>query len=265
MERASSTVTSKPKILPVVLLSSIPLKLFGSGKEKRYGKVNIRLNRTQPYEADNQRSLSERTSCSNCNKQTNNQSSSISSTIQAVSSMIQSPMLILPIVSAATTKSAISQAKIHSNVYCNHQHQQQQQLHQPVYFAAKKVDELNIGGNNGTVCRVREISCSFKHTNYNFFFLLATHHGTASSCHWCVLSLPRSSSIFHVMSFSVAIYIYKAKRAFFWEETREIIIAPRKLRLSSIVPALMLLVQCEGRSEKKIVWGLNLCCFMKIA
>lgn len=214
MERASSTVTSKPKILPVVLLSSIPLKLFGSGKEKRYGKVNIRLNRTQPYEADNQRSLSERTSCSNCNKQTNNQSSSISSTIQAVSSMIQSPMLILPIVSAATTKSAISQAKIHSNVYCNHQHQQQQQLHQPVYFAAKKVDELNIGGNNGTVCRVREISCSFKHTNYNFFFL-ATHHGTASSCHWCVLSLPRSSSIFHVMSFSVAIYIYKAKRAFF--------------------------------------------------
>lgn len=169
MERASSTVTSKPKILPVVLLSSIPLKLFSSGKEKRYGKLNIRLNRTQPYEADNQRSLSERTSCSNCNKQTNNQSSSISSTIQAVSSMIQSPMLILPIVSAATTKSAISQAKIHSNVYCNHQHQQQQQLHQPVYFAAKKVDELNIGGNNGTVCRVREISCSFKHTNYNFF------------------------------------------------------------------------------------------------
>lgn len=255
MERASSTVTSKPKILPVVLLSSIPLKLFSSGKEKRYGKVNIRLNRTQPYEADNQRSLSERTSCSNCNKQTNNQSSSISSTIQAVSSMIQSPMLILPIVSAATTKSAISQAKIHSNVYCNHQHQQQQQLHQPVYFAAKKVDELNIGGNNGTVCRVREISCSFKHTNYNFFFLLATHHGTASSCHWCVLSLPRSSSIFHVMSFSVAIYIYKAKRAFFWEETREIIIAPRKLRLSSIVPALMLLVQCEGRSEKKLYEG----------
>lgn len=178
MEKASSTVISKPNILPVVLVSSIPLKFLSSGKEKSHGKVNIRLNRTQPYVADNQRSSSERTPCS-CNKQTNNQS--ISSTIQAVSSMIQSPMLILPIVSAATTKSASSQAKILSNVYCNHQ----QQLHQPVYFAAKKVDELN-GGGNGTVCRVREISCSFKHTNYNFF-LLATHHGTASSCHWCVL------------------------------------------------------------------------------
>lgn len=179
MERASSTVISKPnqKILPVVLLSSIPLKLLSSGKEKRHGKVNIRLNRTQPYD-DNQRSLSERTSCSNCNKQTNNQSSSISSTIQqAVSSMIQSPMLILPIVSAATTKSGISQAKIHSNVYCNHQ----QQLHQPVYFAAKKADELNI-------CRVREISCSFKHTNYNFF---------SSSCYtpWHCFILPLVCSV----------------------------------------------------------------------
>lgn len=171
MERASSAVISKPKILPVVLLSSIPLRLVnGGGKEER--KINIRQNRTQPYENDNHRSLSERgTACSNCNKQTSNQSSS-SKGSETLAGMFQSPMFILPIVS---TKSAISQAKIHSNVYGS-------QHHQPVFYSAKKADE----SSNGSSCRVREISCSFKHTNYNF----STAAGVRS------LSLPRSSSIF---------------------------------------------------------------------
>lgn len=153
MDRASSAVNSKPKILPVVLLSSIPLRLVsggGGGKEER--KTNTRQqNRTQPYTAienDNQRSLSERsTSCSNCNKQTGNQSSSRGS--GTLADMFQSPMLILPIVS---TKSAIS--KFHSSVYGS-----QQQHHQPVYYAAKKADEANGGSSS---CRVREISCSFR-------------------------------------------------------------------------------------------------------
>lgn len=151
MERASSAaVISKPKILPVVLLSSIPLRLVsggGGGKEER--KTNTRQNRTQPYptfENDNQRSLSGRsTSCSNCNKQANNQFSSSSKGSEALAGMIQSPMFILPIVSAKATK-------IHSNVYGNQQHH-----HQPVYYAAKKADEAN-----GSSCRVREISCSLR-------------------------------------------------------------------------------------------------------
>lgn len=178
MEKASSAVISKPKILPVVLLSSIPLRLVKGGREER--KINLRQNRTQPYTNDNQRSLSERsTACSNCNKQTNNQSSSKGS--ETLAGMIQSPMLILPIVSS----------KIHSNVYGN-----QQQHHQPVYYTAKKaVDESNSGS-----CRVREISCSFfvlKYTNYNFFILFC--------CLVCALSLFLVlHPIFHVMSFCVA-------------------------------------------------------------
>lgn len=190
MERASSAAISKPKFLPVVLLSTIPLKLLRAGSsssgncgiEERNGKVNTRHNRKRPYErdeADNERSLSiERTSCSNCNKQTNNQSSVVSSTSSggggdcrkkqaAISSMIQSPMLILPIVTSATNKSSTQ-----VNVFCSQQQQKQQQLHHPaVYFAAKKAaDESNgcNGGNATSLCGVREISCSFKHTNYNF-------------------------------------------------------------------------------------------------
>lgn len=142
MERASSAVISKPKILPVVLLSSIPLRLVsggGGGREER--KINLRQ-RTQPYTNDNQRSLSERsTACSNCNKQTSNQSKDS----ETLAGMIQSPMLILPIVSSKSTK-------LHSTLYGN-----QQQHHQPVYYAAKKADE-----SNGGSCRVREISCSFR-------------------------------------------------------------------------------------------------------
>lgn len=139
MEKASSAVISKPKILPVVLLSSIPLRLVKGGREK----INLRQNRTQPYTNDNQRSLSERsTACSNCNKQTNNQSSS-SKGSETLAGMIQSPMLILPIVSS----------KIHSNFYGN-----QQQHHQPVYYTAKKAADESNGGS----CRVREISCSFR-------------------------------------------------------------------------------------------------------
>jgi hypothetical protein len=145
MERASTAVISKPKILPVVLLSSIPLRLVSGGGGREERKINLRQNRTQPYTSDNQRSLSERsTACSNCNKQTNNQSSS-SKGSETLAGMIQSPMFILPIVSSKSTK-------IHSNVYGN-----QQQHHQPVYYAAKKADE-----SNGGSCRVREISCSFR-------------------------------------------------------------------------------------------------------
>lgn len=214
---SSSAVISKPKILPVVLLSSIPLKLL---KNERIGKVNIRQNhRTQPYSTDNQRSLNERTSCSNCNKQTNNQSSStsiadenrgtsLSSSIQTVSSMIQSPMLILPIVTATTSnKSASSQAKIRSNVYCNHQ---QQLLHQqPVFFASstaaiakKKANESNgcYNSSSNVLCRVREIPCSFKYTNYNFFssssslFLLLY----SLICHYTLWCLHRVISSFFI-------------------------------------------------------------------
>jgi hypothetical protein len=187
MERASSAAISKPKIVPVVLFSTIPLKLLSADSskiEERNGKVNTRHNRKRPYEhdeADNECSLSnERTSCSNCNKQTNNQSSFVSSTSggggdsgkkkeakTAISSMIQSPMLILPIVTSAPNKST------QVNVFCSQQQQQQkqQQLHHPVvYFAAKKaVDESNgCNGGSNALCGVREISCSFQHTNYNF-------------------------------------------------------------------------------------------------
>ena len=122
---AISTTSSSPKskILPVVLLSAFPLNLW-NGKEK----VNIKK-RTQPYE---------RTSCTNCNKQTSNQQptnigttnsvpssttkteTSFSSAIK-VSSMFQSPMFILPIL---PTKTAAVQAKSLPNIY-NNQHQQQ--------------------------------------------------------------------------------------------------------------------------------------------
>lgn len=163
MERASSAVNLKPKILPIVLLSSIPIRLVNGAGGKEERKKNIRQNRTQPYTTivnDNQRSLSERnTSCSNCNKQTNNQSSS-SKGSNTLAGMLQSPMLILPILS---TKSAISQAKIHSNVYCN-----QQQHHKTVYYSAAKKEEESNGGS----CRVREISCSFWAHKLYFFSLL---------------------------------------------------------------------------------------------
>lgn len=127
-----STTSSSPKskILPVVLLSAFPLNLW-NGKEK----VNIKK-RTQPYE---------RTSCTNCNKQTSNQQpmntettlpssttkaeTSFSSAIK-VSSMFQSPMLILPIL---PTKTAAVQAKSLPNIYNN----QQQQPFSTIYHAKK--------------------------------------------------------------------------------------------------------------------------------
>lgn len=128
----STTSSAKSKILPVVLLSAIPLNLW-NGKEK----VNIKK-RTQPYE---------RTSCTNCNKQTGNQqstntivasseqTSNYSSAIK-VSNMFQSPMFILPILS---TKSAAMQAKSLPNIFNN----QQQQL-STIYHAKKMVaDESN--------------------------------------------------------------------------------------------------------------------------
>jgi hypothetical protein len=132
---AISTTSSSPKskILPVVLLSAFPLNLW-NGKEK----VNIKK-RTQPYE---------RTSCTNCNKQTSNQQptntgttrvpsstteTSFSSAIK-VSSMFQSPMLILPIL---PTKTAAVQAKSLPNIYNNQQ--QQQQPFSTIYHAKKVV------------------------------------------------------------------------------------------------------------------------------
>lgn len=138
---AISTTSSSPKskILPVVLLSAFPLNLW-NGKEK----VNIKK-RTQPYE---------RTSCTNCNKQTSNQQpmntgtnivpssttkteTSFSSAIK-VSSMFQSPMLILPIL---PTKTAAVQAKSLPNIYNN----QQQQPFSTIYHAKKVLaDETSL-------------------------------------------------------------------------------------------------------------------------
>lgn len=126
---AISTTSSSPKskILPVVFLSAFPLNLWDA-KEK----VN-KKKRTQPYK---------RTSCTNCNKHTSNQQptnivpslttkaeTSFSSTIK-VSSMFQSPMLILPIL---PTKTAAVQDKSLPNV-CNNQ---QQQPFSTIYHANK--------------------------------------------------------------------------------------------------------------------------------
>lgn len=123
---STTTSSTKSKILPVVLLSAIPLNLW-NGKEK----VNIK-NRTQPYE---------RTSCTNCNRQTSNQQSTSTRTTQAstetsyssaikVSSMFQSPMLILPIL--PTTNAAV-QAKSLPNIFSN------QQPFSTIYHAKKMV------------------------------------------------------------------------------------------------------------------------------
>lgn len=123
----TSSSSSKSKILPVVLLSAIPLNLW-NGKEK----VNIKK-RTQPYE---------RTSCTNCNKQTSNQQSlsaekavastttdTILSSAIKVSSMFQSPMFVLPIL---PTKTAV-QTKSLPNISNN----QQQQLFSTIYHVKK--------------------------------------------------------------------------------------------------------------------------------
>jgi hypothetical protein len=153
MESTLATATSsssKSKILPVVLLSTIPLNLW-NGKDG--SKVNTSRNhRTQPYE---------RTSCSNCNKQTGNQqtttscesassaSSSVFSSAIKVSSMFQSPMLILPIVPAKTNSSSSSsastaaamQAKVLPNIIYNHQQQHQQQP-LSVYHASETANRV---------------------------------------------------------------------------------------------------------------------------
>lgn len=154
---AISTTSSSPKskILPVVLLSAFPLNLW-NGKEK----VNIKK-RTQPYE---------RTSCTNCNKQTSNQQptntgttrvpsstteSSFSSAIK-VSSMFQSPMLILPIL---PTKTAAVQAKSLPNIYNN----QQQQPFSTIYHAK------NVVADETSRVRIRRDFFSFFYEQKNFF------------------------------------------------------------------------------------------------
>lgn len=156
MESAAATSSQKSKILPVVLLSTIPLNLWNGKNDRGNSKANIKNYRTQPYSL----LTSERTSCSNCNKHTGNQktstncettssASSVFSSAIKVSSMFQSPMLILPIVpaksssAAASTASSVSKA-LPNIIYNNQQQQYQQQQPLSVYHHAKRVaDETN--------------------------------------------------------------------------------------------------------------------------
>ena len=165
MEKASS----ESKALPLVLLSSVPIKLVKSGRKEEKNIFMRQQNRTQPYppyptvDIDKQQSLSERsTSCSNCNKQSTSSSSLKGSAL--LRSMIKSPIFILPIVTT----------KIPQNIYCKEK--------QGLHSSTKKISETASDGNNNNSCRVGKI---FSLNYYSFSLLDAFSIISCSELHFC--------------------------------------------------------------------------------
>lgn len=135
--------TSKPKVtIPLVAAipipyTTIPINLF-HGKIDTSVKTNIKSGRSQPYlVSDSQNRSGDRKSCSNCNNQTHNQTTTSGEQTAAnikVSNMYNgSPMLILPFVS---TKPSQIQQKALPNLYNQHP--------LSVYHHAKKEDSSRV-------------------------------------------------------------------------------------------------------------------------
>lgn len=102
--------------------ATIPISLF-TGKVDTSAKTNIKSNRVQPYQIVARQRSVERKSCSNCNNQAHNQTTSGEQTAKniKVSNMYNGsgPMLLLPFVSAKPNQQ-IQQKALPTNLYSQH-------------------------------------------------------------------------------------------------------------------------------------------------